>query len=94
MPGPLTPRHKGTVCGDDETPLKTYRDSARSVLLTEVHDQLPGLAVHPPGAHDLAAPDWRGGHAWGARRRSRIVDGLQLGVAAAREGPVLSLIHI
>ena len=21
MPGPLTPRHKGTVCGDDDTPL-------------------------------------------------------------------------
>ena len=25
------------------------RDSARSVLLTAVHDQLPGLAVHPQG---------------------------------------------
>ena len=25
MPGPLTPRHKGTVCGDDETPLKEAR---------------------------------------------------------------------
>jgi hypothetical protein len=22
MPGPLTPRHKGTVCGDDDTPLQ------------------------------------------------------------------------
>ena len=85
MPGPLTPRHKGTVCGDDETPLKTYsRDSARSVLLTEVHDQLPGLAVHPPGAHDLAAPDWRGGREWGASSRSQIVDGLVQGVVADR----------
>ena len=22
MPGPLTPRHKGAVCGDDDSPLK------------------------------------------------------------------------
>ena len=36
MPGPLTPRHKGTVCGDDEMAPKT-RDSTRSALLTAVY---------------------------------------------------------
>ena len=33
MPGPLTSRHKGTVCGDDETSLIEPRDSTRSALL-------------------------------------------------------------
>ena len=35
MPGPLTPRHKCTVCGVTIRPYKP-RDSARSALLTAV----------------------------------------------------------
>ena len=60
-PRPLTPRHKGTVCGDDETPLKEPRDSTRSALLTAVRSR-NGPCRAPPGVHDLAAPNWRGGH--------------------------------
>ena len=61
MPGPLTPRQRRTVCGDDETPLKEPRDSTRSALLTAVHSRPTGLAVHPRRVlHDPAAPDWRG----------------------------------
>jgi len=48
----------------------------------------PSVAVHPRGYTTLrvAAPDWRGGHVWGASRRSEIVDGLRLGVVAVPPG--------
>jgi hypothetical protein len=62
MPGPLTPRHKGTVYGDDDTPQDKPRDSAPvgAAGLQYVTDD-PGLAVHPRRVlHGPAAPDWRG----------------------------------
>ena len=68
--GPLTPRHKGAVCGDDELMIDTpyvdthsLRDSARKPLLTAVRNRRSGLALHPRRGttRGLAAPDWRGG---------------------------------